>query len=154
MNKQFRDEILKTLNRRRIIPAKKNDCYGWIGIAKDKRNVIHRIWVSGKTLSPHRAAWTAANGPIPVNTYVLHSCKNALCTNPAHLYLSNTRTMNTTRKSSRNGRKRLSVDLPTKLMENLREAASKHNQTITKYVFQRLHEAIRYEQEIDRKPVK
>jgi hypothetical protein len=45
----------------------------------------------------HRVAWELANGPIPPNTNVLHSCDNPPCCNPEHLYLGtksdNTRDM-------------------------------------------------------------
>lgn len=35
----------------------------------------------------HRAAWTAANGPIPGDLTVDHLCRNRPCCNPAHLRL-------------------------------------------------------------------
>ena len=50
--------------------------YGRIGQTKPKR-----------ILYTHRVAWEAAFGPIPDGLYVLHSCDNPPCCNPAHLWL-------------------------------------------------------------------
>lgn len=35
----------------------------------------------------HRVAWTLANGPIPDDLHILHSCDVPLCCNPAHMRL-------------------------------------------------------------------
>jgi len=151
ITKTYKEAILKTLNRLRIVPENDDGtkCYGWKGTVKNKNILKHRINVAGNILSPRRAAWMAEHGKVPQNTYVLHSCNNVSCTNPKHLYLSNGKQAHKNRKSAVPGRKRLSVDLPTILVENIRKAASKHNQTITKYLLKRLNEAIRYEKEID-----
>jgi len=41
----------------------------------------------GRTERVHRLAWEAANGPIPADMRVCHSCDVPACCNPAHLFL-------------------------------------------------------------------
>ena len=42
---------------------------------------------AGKFWSAHRFSWSIKNGPIPTGKWVLHSCDNPPCCNPAHLFL-------------------------------------------------------------------
>src|SRR3954464_5533560 len=52
--------------------------YGWLCVRRDNR------W----GLAPaHRVSWQIHNGPIPEGMWVLHSCDNPPCVNPAHLSL-------------------------------------------------------------------
>jgi hypothetical protein len=41
----------------------------------------------GNVERSHRIAWELERGPIPTGLQVLHSCDNAPCCNPAHLWL-------------------------------------------------------------------
>jgi hypothetical protein len=43
--------------------------------------------VQGEMVYAHRAAWEAANGPIPESRVVHHICGNKWCVNPEHLEL-------------------------------------------------------------------
>jgi len=46
------------------------------------------VWVDQHrtNLKSHRAVWMLTYGPVPVDRQVNHTCDNALCCNPAHLY--------------------------------------------------------------------
>jgi hypothetical protein len=148
MTKERREKILNTLNKYREI--NENGCYGWTGSVKKDR--FPCIYVEGKSIGAHRAAWMAENGKIPRGHFVHHTCKNKACTNPEHLYVSShisTRKKPENRKNQRIGRERLAVDLPISLVESIREMARKYHQTVTKYLFRRLSDIVEFEKNVD-----
>ena len=62
------------------------DCLEWQG-AKSSGG-YGQLAVDGRSLGTHRLAWVLANEcAIPDGLYVLHSCDNPSCCNPAHLHL-------------------------------------------------------------------
>jgi hypothetical protein len=77
---------------------KTGECWLWMaGKTADGYGVIGAGGRAGRDLLAHRVAWELTNGPIPVDTWVLHNCPggdNPSCVNPAHLYLG-TRLENT-----------------------------------------------------------
>lgn len=63
-----------------------NGCWLWTGAVRQSGYgqfaVAHR-----KSVMPHRFAYEAAHGPIPLGMVVMHSCDTPLCVNTAHLSL-------------------------------------------------------------------
>lgn len=87
----------------RILPPDENGCAMWGGIRRDNGGSIE---INGVKTPAHRVAFQIAHGPIPPGMQVHHTCKNALCMSPAHLYLAPPRTK--AAKESKPPRKKLS----------------------------------------------
>lgn len=67
----------------RVAKAGPEDCWNWLG-GKDSHG-YGLIEISGVRYGAHRLAWSLINGDIERDKYILHSCDNPSCCNPAHL---------------------------------------------------------------------
>lgn len=70
---------------RNSIPEPNSGCLLWMGAASNSGH--GRMRIENRWHSPHRVAWTTANGPIPDGLHVLHKCDVGVCINPQHMYL-------------------------------------------------------------------
>lgn len=143
MTKKRKEKILRTLNGFRII-SQDSDCFGWSGSVRSK-TAPPRIFIDGASIGAHRAAWMVENGKIPENQYIHRTCGNRMCTNPKHLFISSKRGKRLKSPETCNkrpGRERLSVDLPSIIVQGIRKMASKYNMTITRYLCKRLTEVL------------
>ncbi len=70
----------------RATPGKfPDDCWAWTG-ARVGRG-YGQIWFFGRTQLAHRISFLLFRDEIPEGAFVLHSCDNPPCCNPAHLKL-------------------------------------------------------------------
>jgi hypothetical protein len=64
--------------------AKGEGCWEWQATLK---NGYGGVRINEQTVYAHRIAYELSNGPIPDGLFVMHSCDNRKCCNPAHLSL-------------------------------------------------------------------
>lgn len=62
-----------------------NECWPWLGFVKPSGHGLTSI--RGRMMHTSRKAWILTHGPIPEGLSVNHRCDNAICCNPAHMYL-------------------------------------------------------------------
>jgi hypothetical protein len=65
--------------------GKPNECWPWTGFARPSGHGLTSI--KGLMMNASRKAWILTHGPISKSLCVNHRCDNALCCNPAHMYL-------------------------------------------------------------------
>lgn len=57
-------------------------CWTWTGATDLGYGVVKR---EGKKMQAHRYAYTLSRGPLTTGLHLIHTCRNRLCVNPAHL---------------------------------------------------------------------
>lgn len=62
-----------------------SECWHWCGATNQFG--YGRMTYEGRLQVAHRLSWAAFRGQIPSGLSVLHTCDNASCINPAHLWL-------------------------------------------------------------------
>lgn len=82
VNTQFSDTD-RTRLWSRIVTGNVIVCWPWTGAVDIGGYGV--FWVNGRSEKAHRVAWVMTNGQLPTEGYLLHSCFNHLCCNPAHL---------------------------------------------------------------------
>lgn len=61
-----------------------DECWPWTAANIKGRGVIR---IAGRNILAPRVSWELHNGPIPEGKWVLHTCDNPPCVNPAHPFL-------------------------------------------------------------------
>lgn len=79
------EERLNALFWAKVLRGLPDECWPWQGYAKPSGHGLTTL--HSMPIHAHRKAWILTHGPIRDGQCANHTCDNALCCNPAHLYL-------------------------------------------------------------------
>lgn len=131
IKEELRNSVMERFEKY-VVRNKANACFGWLGRSTGKG--LPKLWVNGKSIGINRIAWILFKGSIKKGYFVIQTCGNKLCTNPNHLILAESKTRKKS-NTARQGRKRVSIDLPENTVNSLIKVIKKRNTTMTKYIY-------------------
>lgn len=133
--------------------SKSDDCWIWIGsrTRNNKGELSYGSFrVGGKralaNTTAHRVSWMLANGPIPDNHDICHTCDNPACVRPDHLFLGS-RKRNVEDMHEKGRWPASYLRLPVSLLPRLIELAGGDGQTMRAYAFRLLEAAVATEEQ-------
>ena len=110
--------------------AGEKGCWVWTGAKLPKGYGFIKVPRQRKQEYAHRLAWMIYKGEIPEGLYVLHTCDNPSCVNPAHLMLG-TQKDNLDQMVSRDrhlyGERNSEAKLTEKIVENIHRLYAQGN---------------------------
>ena len=110
------------------------ECWEWTAGKRDFGYGLVHIPGQRSPVGAHRIAYTLAVGPIPEGAWVLHSCDNPPCVNPAHLRLGDQRA-NEADKDARGRRPTGVKDHPCRKCGGPREGRARRKDRGTEFAY-------------------
>ena len=82
--RKYADKTASLADRVHANTDKTGDCWLWTGSTMNTGYGV--VFINGKTILAHRAAYEVANGPIPAGMLIDHKCHKPRCVKPSHIH--------------------------------------------------------------------